>query len=156
MIAVKVICIKEWMTTLLDSVLFLKLIWWVQSKWMIYMLWSLKILDMCCVWPAATVSSVWRKSLSQWASPHTPPPQKPDYTLNVVLVCLMSMDIHVFNTVWMCCGYIVRSWFNPYFQSYIMLQSWMFILNVAKVSNNEVNVCRSNLCGQKAPASDYS
>lgn len=42
MIAVKVICIKEWMTTLLDGVLFLKLIWWVQSKWMIYMLWSLR------------------------------------------------------------------------------------------------------------------
>jgi len=32
----------------------------------------------------------------------------------------------------------------------------MFILNVTKVSNNEVNVCRSNPCEQKALASEWS
>ena len=32
----------------------------------------------------------------------------------------------------------------------------MFIFNVAKVSKNEVNICTSNPCDQKAPASDCS
>lgn len=31
----------------------------------------------------------------------------------------------------------------PYFPLYIELKCWMFILNMAKVSNNSVNVCKS-------------
>ena len=33
-----------------------------------------------------------------------------------------------------------------------MLQCQMFILNIAKMSNNEVNIRKSNPCEQKAPA----
>ena len=39
---------------------------------------------------------------------------------------------------------------------YKMSQYWMFMLKVADVSNNEVNVCSSNPCEQKAAASDCS
>lgn len=39
---------------------------------------------------------------------------------------------------------------------YIVLQFRMFILNMVKVSNNEVNICRSDPCEQKAQASDCS
>ena len=62
---------------------------------------------------------------------------------------------------------IVLSWVSWWFKGdlfcfslfpviYIMLQCWIFILNVAKVSNNEVNVCKSNPCEQKAQVSDCS
>lgn len=37
-----------------------------------------------------------------------------------------------------------------------MLQCQMFILNVAKISNDEVNVCKSDPREQKAQASDCS
>ena len=47
-------------------------------------------------------------------------------------------------------------YFSLFSVIYIMLQCRMFILNVAKVSNNEVNVYRSNPCEQKAQASDGS
>ena len=39
---------------------------------------------------------------------------------------------------------------------YIMLQCQIFMLKVADVSNNKVNVCSSNPCEQKAAASGCS
>lgn len=36
----------------------------------------------------------------------------------------------------------------------MLLQWWMLILNVAKVSNNEVGECMSNTCDPKAQDSD--
>lgn len=43
--------------------------------------------------------------------------------------------------------------FSIFSVKYIMLQCLMFIFNVAKVSNNKVNICRGNICEQILQAS---
>lgn len=46
--------------------------------------------------------------------------------------------------------------FSEFYVLYTVLQWWVFVLNVAKVSNNEVNVRKSNPCEQISQALDQS